>query len=621
MQVKFNKVIIEGFQSIGHIELDLCDRGFTIISGINNCRDDNAQNNGSGKTSMLNSIVFAICGETIQGISKNLVNINTNTGLMVDLFFQADGINYEILRTKEHYKYGTSLKLFENGSDVSGKGIRDTEKIISERLPDLTSELLGSVIIIGQGMPQKFTGNTPSGRKEVLEKLSKSDFMIEDIKSRLSTRKSILTSEIRDFDMKINELQGKLSVYNKNLEMYHQQLNGLVIPDQSKIEEAEAKRVKAREKLDELNGEAHRITDELYSVREEQSSIREKQFACEKSIEKEYSDKISSMQEKKYSLQAKIKSLSDEIKRLDSIVDICPTCGQKLPDVHKVDTSEKKNELSKLQYSLNLVCEEISLCVSEREEKKSSEVYKYASLLVGVKNKENELNTRLSRIKPTIVDYQREETYQIGVVTELKSAQASYEQRKSELNEQITSTKNVIEKINDDMLYNNVGRDDTNSRLDAVNKMLTIATRDFRGVLLTNVIEFINKRAKSYCMDIFNTDKILICLEGNNLNVTYNDKMYENLSGGEQKKVDIILQLSIRDMLCQFSSFSSNILVLDETFEALDYVGCQKVIDVITKRLSDIESVFIITHRSNLSLPADNTITIIKDESGVSNLA
>lgn len=621
MQVKFNKVIIEGFQSIGHIELDLCDRGFTIVSGVNNCKDDNAQNNGSGKTSMLNSIVFAICGETIQGVSKNLVNINTNTGLMVDLFFQADGVNYEILRTKEHHKYGTSLKLFENGTDVSGKGIRDTEKMISERLPDLTSELLGSVIIIGQGMPQKFTGNTPSGRKEVLEKLSKSDFMIEDIKSRLSTRKNILTFEIHGFDMKINELQGKLSVYNKNLEMYNQQLNGLVIPDQSKIEEAEAKRVRAREKLDELNDEAHRITDELYSVREEQSSIREKQFAQEKSIEKEYSDKISSMQEKKYSLQAKIKSLSDEIKRLDSVVDICPTCGQKLPDVHKVDTSEKKDELSKLQDSLNSICGEISLCVSERDEKKSSEVSKYVSLLIGAKNKENELNTRLSRIKPTIVDYQKEETHQIGVVTELKSAQASYEQRKSELNEQITFTKNAIEKINDDMLYNNMGRDDTNSRLDAVNKMLTIATRDFRGVLLTNVIEFINKRAKSYCMDIFNTDKILICLDGNNLNVTYNDKMYENLSGGEQKKVDIILQLSIRDMLCQFSSFSSNILVLDETFEALDYVGCQKVIDVITKRLSDIESVFIITHRSNLSLPADNTITIIKDENGVSNLA
>lgn len=621
MQVKFNKVIIEGFQSIGHIELDLCDRGFTIVSGVNNCKDDNAQNNGSGKTSMLNSIVFAICGETIQGVSKNLVNINTNTGLMVDLFFQADGVNYEILRTKEHHKYGTSLKLFENGTDVSGKGIRDTEKMISERLPDLTSELLGSVIIIGQGMPQKFTGNTPSGRKEVLEKLSKSDFMIEDIKSRLSNRKTALSSDIHDFDMKINELQGKLSVYNKNLEMCHKQIAGLVVPDQSKLEEAEFRREKAREKLDELNEESRRVSDELYSVREEQSSLREKQFVQEKEVEKEYSDKISSAQEKKYALQAKIKSLSDEIKRLDSVVDVCPTCGQKLPDVHKVDTSEKKNELSKLQDSLNLVCAEISSYICDRDEKKISVASKYSSLLISAKNKENELNTRLSRLKTTCNDYQKEETYQIGVVTELRTAKASYEQRKAELEEQIESHSRSIEKINSEMLYNNMGRDDTNSRLDAVNKMLTIATRDFRGVLLTNVIEFINKRAKSYCMDIFNTDKVLICLDGNNLNVAYNDKMYENLSGGEQKKVDIILQLSIRDMLCQFSSFSSNILVLDETFEALDYVGCQKVIDVITKRLSDIESVFIITHRSNLSLPADNTITIIKDDSGVSNLA
>ena len=231
MQVKFNKVIIEGFQSIGHIELDLCDRGFTIVSGVNNCKDDNAQNNGSGKTSMLNSIVFAICGETIQGVSKNLVNINTNTGLMVDLFFQADGVNYEILRTKEHHKYGTSLKLFENGTDVSGKGIRDTEKMISERLPDLTSELLGSVIIIGQGMPQKFTGNTPSGRKEVLEKLSKSDFMIEDIKNRLAARKSSLSQQSRDLELKLTSAESQKRVYEQQLSQFQNQLDSLIAPD------------------------------------------------------------------------------------------------------------------------------------------------------------------------------------------------------------------------------------------------------------------------------------------------------------------------------------------------------------------------------------------------------
>ena len=96
--------------------------------------------------------------------------------------------------------------------------------------------------------------------------------------------------------------------------------------------------------------------------------------------------------------------------------------------------------------------------------------------------------------------------------------------------------------------------------------------------------------------------------------------MYETLSGGEMQKVNIIINLSLRDMLCQYSNFSSNILVLDEVFDNLDSISCSQIIDVITKRLTDIESVFIITHRAELMIPADNTINIVKDETGISRV-
>ena len=46
-------------------------------------------------------------------------------------------------------------------------------------------------------MPLKFSSNTPSGRKEVLEKLSKSDFMIEDLKKRLVERKLVVNNLLR----------------------------------------------------------------------------------------------------------------------------------------------------------------------------------------------------------------------------------------------------------------------------------------------------------------------------------------------------------------------------------------------------------------------------------------
>ena len=81
MLIRFKHIVIEGFQSIGYAEVDLNDRGFTLVNGINNCPDDNAQSNGAGKSTCFNAICFALVGETIQGVSKNLVHINTDTGL------------------------------------------------------------------------------------------------------------------------------------------------------------------------------------------------------------------------------------------------------------------------------------------------------------------------------------------------------------------------------------------------------------------------------------------------------------------------------------------------------------------------------------------------------------
>ena len=90
-----------------------------------------------------------------------------------------------------------------NDKDVSGKGIRESEAILNKYLPDLTSQLIGSIIILGQGLPYKFSNNTPSGRKEVLEQLSKSDFMIQDLKDRINERSKLLTQNLRELEDKI----------------------------------------------------------------------------------------------------------------------------------------------------------------------------------------------------------------------------------------------------------------------------------------------------------------------------------------------------------------------------------------------------------------------------------
>ena len=74
MKLNFKKIIIENFLSIGYAEINLQDRGFTLVNGVNNNPKDLALSNGSGKSSIFEAISWSLTGETIRGI-KDVVNM------------------------------------------------------------------------------------------------------------------------------------------------------------------------------------------------------------------------------------------------------------------------------------------------------------------------------------------------------------------------------------------------------------------------------------------------------------------------------------------------------------------------------------------------------------------
>ena len=62
--------------------------------------------------------------------------------------------------------------------------------------------------------------------------------------------------------------------------------------------------------------------------------------------------------------------------------------------------------------------------------------------------------------------------------------------------------------------------------------------------------------------------------------------------------------------------------MLDEIFDNLDVLGCNNVLNLISTRLNDIESMFIISHRSDeLAIPYDCEMNVIKDETGISKVS
>lgn len=100
MFIKFQKVVMHNFLSYGHSEIDLIDKRYCLVSGINNDKKDNASSNGAGKSSWGSAICFALTGETIQGISSGIKNIHVAASeeMYVELEFEVDGKHYKIRR-------------------------------------------------------------------------------------------------------------------------------------------------------------------------------------------------------------------------------------------------------------------------------------------------------------------------------------------------------------------------------------------------------------------------------------------------------------------------------------------------------------------------------------------
>lgn len=619
MHINFRKLTLHNFLSFGHSTIEFEDDGFIRVTGINENPDDLAVSNGSGKSSLWEAIVWALTGDTIRG-TKQVANIYGEDGTYVELEFDIDSNHYNILRSKDHKEYKTNIRILIDGKDCSGKGIRDSEKLLTQYLPDITSSLLGSVIILGQGLPQKFTNNSPSGRKEVLEKLSKSDFMIEDLKSRVTKRRMDLHKTIREIEDTILASNTTKNYLNEQIQVSQKALESLDGSDlQRQLNKAQSELSVYQAEKESAQSSADVTQQSINDINQQLQQLAESKHQHELEVEDEYKERLTEAEFTASRLNAERNSKAREITRIENIKDICPTCGQKLPDVHKHDTTELRNELAQLEADYKSAEE-------ARQALKKEQDTKLGLISSDFVTKKLELTSSLAEAVKLSEGYRgavRDADLKINLgnskVSELQRLLAQLETTIQNYQQTIENNSIKIRELDEQLMYNNSEKDLQQAHLDVVNKFETALKRDFRGFLLSTIIEYIQSRAKIYSEVIFETDKVGFRLDGNNIDITYLEKAYENLSGGEKQKIDLIIQFSIRDMLCNHLGFTSNILVLDEVFDGLDMIGCQRVLDVISS-LNDIKNIFIVTHRKDLSIPTDKEIVVVKSASGISEI-
>lgn len=617
MRIDFKTLHIEGFMSIGEADINLTEGGFILVSGINRCAQDLAKSNGSGKSSVWESIIWCLTGDTLRG-SKSVENINTQGGTLVSLDFSIDDISYKVTRTKNHEKYKTNLFLEVNGKDCSGKGIRDTEKILKEYLPEIDSGLISSVIILGQGLPARFTSNTPSGRKEMLERMSKSDYMIQELKNRVSKRRAEVDKMKRDVEDRRLSLSTTLSNVRKTVEETGAKLASF--PD-VKGQQLEAETLQKR--VDALKSQID--STDIESKRNELSNINAELYKQEAYFDSkikgkfEEDDLISNLTVDLRAVDNSILFVRNEINEMKSVKDVCPTCGQKIQGVVKPDTSEKENLLHDLTVQKDYIIKSLSSAKQDRSNKVNQLKNDKCKVIGELSEKAAELMQLVDSIDKQVKQWSNEIQHIELQYKNISDAILRHDSMKSMLEELLHKNENQIPSLVESVSDCEVQINKWANSLSVLQKFDTVLKRDFRGILLKNVVEYIDDAVKNYGSYIFDSASLSFALDSNNISVKLNNKEYEMLSGGEKQKVDIIVQFALRDMLCNYLGFDCNILVLDEVFDNLDSVGCDKVIQLITHKINSVNSIYIISHHAEeLDIPVDSYLVVEKDSTGVS---
>lgn len=634
MNIIWNKITLHNFGSYGHSEVKVSDKGFCLVSGENNYKKDCAVSNGSGKSFLWSALCYALTGETIQGLKKNLKNLNVDENdCYTSVEFTVNEDNFVVTR---YAAPKSDLTIIKNSVDISGKTFTESCKILGENLPDLTKDLISSTVIIGQSMPNKFSSFSPKGRKELLEKLTKSEFMIENIKERIKNRLDKLNETVKTYDesilvhnTQINSAKGSLSSLLNELNTY------------TKVDyDAEIDKVKNT--ITVLNSEIADIQQKITNI-EEQITLANNdllKFTANKS--KEINDENLSYSQKSATtniditklegdirvIDSEVRLIQQEINRINSIKTVCPTCGQKLIGVEKPSTKDKEEVIAEklthrasLAESLTKVKESSDTLLVEHQNNQTEIDKKYSSILINIQSQLNNFKSFENNLKNSL----SEKTSQLSAET-VKQNKLEYDKENSEryyssLLKKQEEVNSQINTLTDELCLVQKAKDEIMSHVELVKKMETLAKRDFRGYLLSNIIDYLDSKAKEYSEIVFGTRELNIYLDDNDLDISYCGKLLDNLSGGERQRVDVIIQFALRDLLSTQSNYSSNILVLDEIFDNMDKLATERIVNLINDRLKDIESVFIVSHHADeLELSYDTTLKVIKNEDGISSV-
>lgn len=647
MNIKFKEIDIENFRSIEKAHIVLENQGTVIVKGINEY-EDKATSNGSGKSSIFEAITFALFEETSSG-EKDVANRIKNNGYVVNLRLEIDGIDYLISRENKNNK--TTVAFYKENIDISARNKTDTNKLIESTIGINKNIYLDSVFL-SQNASTNLTSLTPTARKERLEILTSTDVTINNFKEKLKNKQIEYEALCVDAQMNLNKLNGN----KESLQEQLTQLNAKILEIDEQIRQRDAlgnidtieNEIKTTETnikiqnsdLDEKEKEIQEREKEI----EEYRQIGQQDNDTYKELNKQLNEKrqeysniqndIDTHSLKQQNYQKEITRINKEIEKIKNS-DKCPTCGRKYADANEEHIAQTVKELQdqitenqkqiELQETNKTSLVEQSEKIFTEGKDLSSQVeqlgYKIDSFNKNITDKETQrkylledrqrISNNIKILQDDLTNWRNKKEqllqFKVGDKTEIETMI-------KDVNDKINSLNTQVKNEQDKYVENN-------DKVNCIKHSLQLITKDFRTFLLKNSIEYLNKLLERYSSDLFSNEKDIVKISENDtkLDIMLGNATYESLSGGEKTRVNIALLLAQKSLASVIGNISYNIIILDEILGYCDNQAEINVIDLITKELESLESIYMVSHKE-IPIGYDTQLIIVKNKQGLSNV-
>jgi len=533
--------------------------------------------NGSGKSTMLDALCFALFNRPFRQIKKEqIVNTINNADTVVELEFQVGTKNFKIIR-------GIKPAIFEIYSDGvlqnQNASSVDYQKILEDQILRLNYRAFKQIAVLGSSSYQPFMQMRPRHRREVVEE-------ILDI--RVLTHMDILTrNQQTDLGKQIVEARHQCDLIESKHELQTKHFNELKNRSSG---DSDIKKAKLQENKD---------ATESYLRKSERLEEEYKELEISVSTRPQYETKLKQLEKLETKIEQNLKTHERNLEFFEQN-DNCPTCTQKIEETFR----DKKIEQERtVVVTLNQGMKDLMAELAKTETKITE--------FNGISNKLYENKIDLSKVESSLKELKR---FSDSLHNEILLLDGKNEDDKDiekslvDLQEQLKQTKLELVRITEEKKYLDVAREilsDRGAKAKIIKKYLPIMNS-----LINQHLQAMDFFVSFYLDEEFKEE----------VKSRHRDTFdYNNFSEGEKMRIDLALVFTWRAIAKMKNSANTNLLILDEIFDSsLDGQGTDDFFKIV--RNMGKENIFIISHKGDILFDKFTNIIQFKKEHNFTEL-